>query len=79
MAYLSNLPNIHYFIRNLWQLEPELVVSNFPEYYDLIENLKKEFPYVILTIDSVLMITDEWTPGFRNILKQNNLNKFKYN
>lgn len=69
LEYMSKLPNIHYFIRNLWTIEPELVVSSYQEYYELIENLKKEFPYVIKTVDSVLMITDEWTPGFRNLLK----------
>jgi Lrp/AsnC family transcriptional regulator, leucine-responsive regulatory protein len=71
LTYLSRLPNIQYFIRNLWTLEPELIVNNFQEYYEIIENLKKEFPKVIRTVDSVLMITDEWTPGFKNILKQN--------
>lgn len=69
--YLSRIPNIHYFIRNLFQIEPELVVSSYQEYYELIENLKKEFPYVIRTVDSVLMITDEWTPGFKNLIKNN--------
>lgn len=69
LEYVSRLPNIHYFIRNLWQLEPELVVSSYQEYYGIIENLKKEFPFVIRSVDSVLMITDEWTPGFRNLLK----------
>lgn len=69
LEYMSKIPNIHYFIRNLWQIEPELVVGNYQEYYEIIENLKKEFPYVIRTVDSVLMITDEWTPGFRNLVK----------
>ena len=69
MEYLSNLPNTHYFIRNIWQFEPEFVVGSYQEYYELIENLKKEFPYVIRAVDSELMITDEWTPGFRNLLK----------
>ncbi|MBI4447426.1 winged helix-turn-helix transcriptional regulator [Candidatus Woesearchaeota archaeon] len=71
LAYLSNIPNIHYYIRNIWQIEPELVVSSYQEYYGLIEKLKKEFPYVIRTVDSVLMITNEWTPGFKNLLKLN--------
>ncbi len=71
LEYMSRIPNIHYFIRNIWQIEPEIVVSSYQEYYEIIENLKKEFPYVIRTVDSVLMITDEWTPGFRNILKIN--------
>jgi Lrp/AsnC family leucine-responsive transcriptional regulator len=69
LEYISNLPNTHYFIRNLWQIEPEIVVSDYQEYHNIIENLKKEFPHVIRTVDSVLMITDEWTPGFRNILR----------
>lgn len=69
LEYMSQIPNIHYFIRNIWQIELEIVVSGYQEYYEIIENLKKEFPYVIRTVDSVLMITDEWTPGFKNILK----------
>jgi Lrp/AsnC family transcriptional regulator, leucine-responsive regulatory protein len=69
LEYMSNIPNIHYYIRNIWQIEPEIVVSNYQEYYEIIENLKKEFPYVIKTIDTVLMITDEWTPGYKNLLK----------
>jgi Lrp/AsnC family transcriptional regulator, leucine-responsive regulatory protein len=69
LEYVSNLPNIQYFIRNLWQMEPEIIVNNYQEYYEIVENLKKEFPYVIRTADSILMITDEWTPGFKNMLK----------
>lgn len=68
LEYISRLPNVHYYIRNIWQIEPELVVSSYQEYYEIIEALKKEFPYVIRTVDSVLMITDEWTPGFRNLM-----------
>ncbi|MDP2750009.1 MAG: winged helix-turn-helix transcriptional regulator [Nanoarchaeota archaeon] len=68
LTYISNIPNMHYYIRNIWQMEPELVVSSYQEYYEIIEKLKKEFPYVIRTVDSVLMITDEWTPGFGNLL-----------
>ncbi|MCX6749111.1 MAG: AsnC family transcriptional regulator [Candidatus Pacearchaeota archaeon] len=69
-SYVSRLPNVQYFIRNLSQIEIELVVSNYQEYYEIVENLKKEFPDVIKTVDTVLMITDEWTPGFRNLLKE---------
>ncbi|MFH1400999.1 MAG: winged helix-turn-helix transcriptional regulator [Nanoarchaeota archaeon] len=69
LEHCSRLPNIHYFIRNIWQLEPEFVVGSYQEYYRLLEELKRQFPYVVRTVDSVLMITDEWTPGFRNLLR----------
>jgi len=67
LEYLSRIPNIHYFIRNLWQIEPELVVKDYQEYYNIIEKLKSEFPNVIRTVDPVLMITDEWSPGFEKM------------
>jgi len=67
--YVSRLTQVQYFIRNIWDLELELVVDSYQEYYQIIESLKKEFPYMIKTIDSVLMISDEWTPGFENLLK----------
>jgi Lrp/AsnC family transcriptional regulator, leucine-responsive regulatory protein len=69
LNYISNLTQTQYFIRNIWELELELVVNNYQEYYQIIESLKKEFPYMISTVDSVLMISDEWTPGFKNLLR----------
>ncbi len=70
LTYVSGLPQTQYLIRNLWQMELEFAVDNFQEYYNLIENLKKEFCYVIRNVESVLMITDLWTPGFKNLLKK---------
>ena len=67
LEYCSRLPNIHYFSRNLWQIELELVVSSYQEYYTIIEELKKTFPGVIRTVDSMEMITDEWTPSFAHL------------
>ena len=67
--YVSSLTEIQYLIQNIWQTELELVVENYKEYYNIIENLKKEFPEMIRTVDTLLMITDEWTPGFKNLLK----------
>jgi Lrp/AsnC family leucine-responsive transcriptional regulator len=69
LGYVSGLPNTQYFIRKLWAIELELVVSNFQEYYKIIEDLKMKFPEVIKSVDSVLMITDEWTPGFKTLYK----------
>ena len=72
LEYMSNIPNIQYYIRNIWQIEPELIVSSYQEYYDILEKFKAQFPYVIRAVDSVLMITDEWTPGFKNIFSASN-------
>jgi len=69
LQFFSSLSQIQYFIKNLWTIEPELVVKDYNEYYSVIEDLKKQFPNVIRTVDFVLMRTDEWTPGFKNLFK----------
>lgn len=68
LEYVSSLPNTQYFIRNIWDIEPELVVTDYHEYRNIIEKLKAEFPMVIRNVESVLMKTDEWTPGYKNLL-----------
>jgi len=68
LEYVSGLPNSQYFIRNIWDIEPELVVEDYHEYRGVVEKLKERFPYVIKNVESVLFKTDEWTPGFRNLL-----------
>lgn len=67
LEYVSSLPNTQYFIRNIWNIEPEFVVSNYQEYLAIIERLKMLFPKAIRAIETVYMKTDEWTPGFRNL------------
>lgn len=69
LEFVSTIPNVNYLIRNMWSIELEIVVSKYQEYYAIIEKLKKEFPNIIRTIDSVMMLSDEWTPGFNGILK----------
>ncbi|MBI5227587.1 AsnC family transcriptional regulator [Candidatus Micrarchaeota archaeon] len=68
LEYVSGIPNIQYFIRNNWDLEPELVVSNYHEYREITDELRKNFPQVIRNVEAVLMKSDEWTPGFGNML-----------
>ncbi|MDO8340026.1 MAG: winged helix-turn-helix transcriptional regulator [Candidatus Burarchaeum sp.] len=70
LAHVSSLPQIQYFIRDIWNLEPELVVRNYQEYGEIMDRMRAEFPQVIRNVESVLMRTDEWTPGFRNMMKQ---------
>lgn len=68
LEYMSSIPSIQYFIRNIWNIEPEFVVGSYNEYYEIMNGIKKRFPYVIRNVESVLLKTDEWTPGFRNLL-----------
>jgi len=70
LEYVSSLPNTQYFIRNIWDIEPELVVTDYHEYREIIEKLKAEFPMVIRNVEAVLMKSDEWTPGYRNLLRK---------
>jgi DNA-binding Lrp family transcriptional regulator len=70
LEYCSHIPQIQYFIRNLWQIEPEFVVRTYDEYYMIINKLKERFPNVIKTIDSIILRTDEWTPGYKKLFVQ---------
>ena len=72
MFYVSSLPQILYFIRDVWNLEPELVVHNYQEYGEIMDRMRAGFPQVIRNVESVLMRTDEWTPGFKNMMMKQN-------
>ena len=72
LGYCSQLPQTQYFIRNMWQIEPEFVVKNYDEYYTIINKLKEKFPNIIKTVDSVILRTDEWTPGYKMLLGKEN-------
>lgn len=69
LTYVSFIPNTQYFIRNIWNIEPEFVVGSYHEYYELMDKIKMRFPHVIRNVESVLMKSDEWTPGYKNLLK----------
>jgi DNA-binding Lrp family transcriptional regulator len=69
LEYISSLPNTQYFIRNIWNIEPEFVVDNYHEYWRIIDRLRQEFPDTIKEIETVFMKTDEWTPGLRNMFE----------
>ena len=72
LSYVSSLPQIQYFIRDVWNLEPELVVHNYQEYGEIMDRMRAGFPQVIRNVESVLMRTDEWTPGFKNMMMKQN-------
>ena len=68
LSFFSSIPNTQYLIRNMWNVEPELVVSNYHEYHALMDKAKQRFPHVIRNVESVLFRSDEWTPGYKNLL-----------
>ena len=70
LAYLSEIPNTNYLIRNHWNIEPEFVVENYSEYGRILDGLRARFPQVIRNAETILLKTDEWTPAFRGFDKQ---------
>ena len=66
--YACQIPQLQYFIRDMWQYELEFVVTDFNHYSEIIDGIKREFPYLLRSIDTVLMLTDEWLPGAENLL-----------
>lgn len=71
IAFVSSLPNVQYIIRNMWQTELEFAVSGYKEYRHIISALRKNFPSLIRNVESVIMKTDDWTPGYRNLIAGN--------
>lgn len=73
-TYIGNIPNIHYFIRNItpWEIEFEFAVQSYEEYLEIINKIKSEFSDIIRNIETVLMRTDEWMPGYKNLILKNN-------
>lgn len=70
--FIGRIPQVHYFIRNItpWEIEFEFAVSSYEQYLEIINKIKAEFSDIIRNIETVLMKTDEWMPGYRNLLLQ---------
>jgi hypothetical protein len=67
LSFVSNLTNAQYLARNMWNIELDLVVENSEEYRRIIEGLKGDFPSMVKDIKTVLILTEEQTPGFANM------------
>lgn len=67
--YVSKVPSVIYFLRNLWSIELEIVAENFDRYDEIIRGITHEFPFLIRSLDTLVIHEDEWTPGFRNLLR----------
>ena len=68
--YVSNIPNIAYFLHDIWQIEMEIFARNFQEYTEILDALKRKFPQVIDSVDTVTLLSDEWTPGYENLFRR---------
>ena len=75
--YAASMPNTQYYIRNIWNIEIELVVGDYQEYCRIIDDLRARFSGMIKTLDSVYMRTDEWTPGLKNMFEAHGEGKEK--
>jgi len=60
---VNKISNIQYFIRNLTQIELELVAKNYQEYNEIINKIKREFSGIIRNVESVIMKSDIWNPS----------------
>ena len=63
-AFASQLSSIQYFIRNLWDIEIELIVDDYTQYNYIINKIKEEFPNIIRNVETVIMKSDIWLPSF---------------
>ncbi|MBT3397965.1 Lrp/AsnC family transcriptional regulator [archaeon] len=69
IGFCSRHKEVQYLIRDMWNIEIEIVVGNSQDYYAFVEELKTQFPNVIKTLNNALIIRDEWTTGFENLFK----------
>lgn len=67
--YMGKLPQLNYLIRNIWQIEPEFVVRNHQEYFSIIKGIRERFAGMVRDVDTNLMKSDIWTPGYRDLIK----------
>ena len=69
--WMRTHPNSVYYIRSLapWEVEFEFVVENYPHFYKIINDLRKQFPDVISHYEHLIMIYETWMPAYKEMLK----------
>jgi Lrp/AsnC family leucine-responsive transcriptional regulator len=70
LDFISQRKEIQFFVRNIWSIELELVVPNYSVYESILDEIRRLFPKLISSLDTMLLESDEWTPAFANLLKQ---------
>lgn len=64
LAFLSGRKEIQFFVRNIWAIEMELVVPNYGALEEILDEVRKQFPKLIASLDILFLESDEWTPAF---------------
>ena len=63
-SFISQFPELQFYVRNIWSVELELLARNFEAYQQIMDKIKSAFPRLIDTYDTLLLKTDEWTSAF---------------
>ncbi|MBS3162909.1 winged helix-turn-helix transcriptional regulator [Candidatus Woesearchaeota archaeon] len=69
--WMKNHPQSLYYIRSLapWEVEFEFVVENYLEFNKIINELREKFPKVIRNHEHLIIIHEEWLPGYKEFIK----------
>jgi len=69
IQFSNHHKEIYFLIRQLsaWDIELEIMVKNYEEFTKIMDKLRSEFSDVIRNYESVLMKTDVWFLGEREI------------
>ncbi len=68
--WMRNHPNSLYYIRSLapWEVEFEFAVKNYQEFNAIVNELRQTFPHVIRNHEHLIMIYENWMPGYEKLL-----------
>ena len=77
VAYISTLPELQFFVRNIWSVELEVIVESYKEILDLTYEITSRFPRLSSGVDILLLETDEWTSALTNIIRSKGLQGMK--
>jgi hypothetical protein len=67
VEFISLRKEIQFFVRNVFVIELELIVPHYDAYETIIDDIRREFPKLIGSLDTLLLESDEWTPAFSNL------------
>ena len=67
--HICRIPELQFYLRNLWSVELELMAGSFEYYQSIIDDIKRAFPRMLGEYDTLLLSTDEWTTAFTNYLR----------